>query len=182
MVGIYRHHHAGGQVGVRASSPRSLGVRPDLRNEPSRPCICPCARTQRRCALQVKMTAAKVCRAMAFILRTGYYPGQRFPTRRATWDTLRNGSAEGIEEKIRTAQKKAAPTLGLTCSVRWESSETSVSPDLHAVTEDNRFRSVFAHHTGIDTLQFPIVLGKEARETTVNIERVGTDHDALHFC
>lgn len=63
-----------------------------------------------------------------------------------------------------------------------ESSETSVSPDLHAVTDDNRLRSVFSHHAGIEGFQFAIVFCKERRETAINIERVGTDHNTLHLC
>src|SRR5580704_14285185 len=63
-----------------------------------------------------------------------------------------------------------------------ESSETSLSPDLHAVTDDNRLRSVFSHHAGIESFQFPIVLCKKRRQTAIDIERMGTDHNALHLC
>jgi Resolvase, N terminal domain len=50
---IHRHHHAGGQVGIRhLCRARGIRARPGLRTNQSRPCIGPCVRTQRRCALQ----------------------------------------------------------------------------------------------------------------------------------
>src|SRR5271165_893966 len=88
---------------LQFSAKCGIRARPDLRTNQSRPCIGPCARTQRRCALQNDSGKSpprdgrhgtKGNESDGFMQRTGYYPANALPARRAKWDAAQ-GWAEG---------------------------------------------------------------------------------------
>jgi len=99
---MHRHHHAGGQVGIRHL--RLAEFERDRISERTKAGLASARARGRKGGAPFKMTAAKVRLAMAAmgqketkvtdLCSDGYYPANALPARRARWDAAQ-GWAEG---------------------------------------------------------------------------------------